>query len=194
MGLVAKVVDSNQVKTDLTNQKLEDRMKVISECSASRLLNGVNHIWSEQICESREDVDEDTPMSDAEAMQQAAEIREVAAREDAMNGIIVDESREDNPIGDDKDSKLDGVPLPKYCLTNPWTEGANQMAKSNHLEVKKMAEKRRDRKRTVARFIVAKVKELEAQDTFVVGKEHMNALPSPWSQLIHGLDPNYYAA
>ncbi len=170
-----------------------DWMSLISECSASRLLNGVNHIWSEQIDESHEDVDEDMPISEAEAMRQAAEICEVMAREDAMNGVVVDDSREDTPIGDEEDSQLDAMPLPEFCLKSPWTEGEKKMAKSNYLAVKKMSDKRRDRKRKVAKFIVAKVKELEAENSFVVGVENQNALPLPWTQLIHGLYIDYYA-
>ena len=40
---------SSDMKTNLRNEKLEKRMKDVAECSCTRLFNGINHIWSEQI-------------------------------------------------------------------------------------------------------------------------------------------------
>ena len=40
---------SSSIKTNLHNEQLEKRMKDVAECSCTRLFNGINHIWSEQI-------------------------------------------------------------------------------------------------------------------------------------------------
>ena len=49
MDLIRKVVDSGKLKVKLKNQKLEMRMHDTDESSASQLLNGINHIRSEEI-------------------------------------------------------------------------------------------------------------------------------------------------
>ena len=47
VNLVSSVEGKNNEK--LRHKKMEKQMKHISECSVTRLLNGVNHVWSKQI-------------------------------------------------------------------------------------------------------------------------------------------------
>ena len=42
-------IKEKKLTTRLTNEKLEKSIHDYDECSASCLLNGVNHIWIEQI-------------------------------------------------------------------------------------------------------------------------------------------------
>jgi hypothetical protein len=49
-----------------------------------------------------------------------------------------------------------------------------------------------DRKCTAAKFIVSELKEMKAQSVSSVGVERADALDSPWTELVHSLDPGYY--
>ena len=51
-----------------------------------------------------------------------------------------------------------------------------------------MAMVRSTRKRSTARFIVDKVKEMPAAGMMVVGFELDNVLPSPWTDIVHSLE------
>ena len=63
-------------------------MKDVEECSATRLLNGVMHLWSDNLIPT------------ASGGQSAADdILEIAAQEEAMDSIVVNESSVD--MGDE---------------------------------------------------------------------------------------------
>ena len=62
----------------------------------------------------------------------------------------------------------------------------------NYLEARDMSMARTDRKRSVAKFIVGKVRQLKAEDATVIGVEKDDVLESEWTDLVHSLDPGYY--
>ena len=80
----------------------------------------------------------------------------------------------------------------EFCTKSPWTFGSAKMKTKNYLEVRKMAAVRSTRKRSTARFIVDKVKEMSAAEMMAVGFEMDNVLPSPWTDIVHSLEPTYY--
>ena len=89
-------------------------MNNISECSATCLLNGVLHIWSEEI------VAQDTPIISSNAVERAP-MRMVTAMEEAMPGIKVNNESPD--YGKSNRSKTindGGITREEYCLKNPW--------------------------------------------------------------------------
>ena len=55
-----------------------------------------------------------------------------------------------------------------------------------------MAMVRSTRKRSTARFIVDKVKEMSAAKMIAVGFEMDDVLPSPGTDIVHSLQPTYY--
>jgi len=75
---------SIDMKTNLRNEKLEKRMKYVAECSCTRLFNGINHIWSEQINIGNEHVS-NTDSDDIDA----DEIDASVASEEAMTSITI---------------------------------------------------------------------------------------------------------
>jgi hypothetical protein len=66
------------------------------------------------------------------------------------------------------------------------------MQERNYLAVNAASVGRTDRKRVAAKFIVSKVKEMQAESLSSVGVERENVLDSPWTELVHSLDPAYY--
>ena len=188
---------TGKVDVDLKNQKLEDRMKAVDECSATRLFNGVCHIWSEELNDmtepkSKKGGESDTnskPMPELSGDDEASEMNVIIAQNEAMTGITVNAESVD--LGSDEggdDTKAENKPH-KYCTNNPWTDGEKKMAEKNYLEVRDMSNARTDRKRSVADFIVRKVHELQADDVTVIGVERDDVLPSEWTDLVHSLDP-----
>ena len=118
--------------------KLEDRMNDISECLATCLLHGVLHILSEEI------VAEDPDIS---STAESAPLRGVAAMEEALSGIEVNNESAD--YGESNGSKTiddGGIKIKEYCLANPWAAGKEKMKKVNYLEVKRAKNKRNVRK------------------------------------------------
>ena len=67
------------------------------------------------------------------------------------------------------------------------------MQKINYLAVHSVSVERIDRNHTAAKFIVSKVKEMKAQLVSSVRVERAGTLYSPWTELVHSLDPGYYA-
>ena len=190
MTLLSKVVESKKIPTNLKNKKLEDRMSSVAECSASHLLNGVNHIWSEEINACRDDASNDY----GEPGESSAEI---SAREEAMERIQVQEASEDRgESGDSKGETIAGVAgggcLPEFCLASAWDAGEKKMSAKNYIQAKATKEERANQKRAVSKFVIAKVKEMEREEDTAVGVERTDVALAPWTQLIHGLDPQYY--
>ena len=66
------------------------------------------------------------------------------------------------------------------------------MVDKNYLEVREMSTARTDRKRSVAKFIVGKVRQLKAEDATVIGAEKDDVFESEWTDLVYSLDPGYY--
>ena len=162
-------------------------MNNIAECSASRLLNGINHIWSDEINACRETEDE--------ANEKESALAAVCAREKAMEGIAVDESSKDRgevPSVEEATS-ADTRNLPEFCVGGPWKAGREKMIAMNHVEVRAVGDARANRQRSVAKFVVEKVKEMASQSETTVGSEKTSVAPAPWTQLVHGLDPLFYS-
>ena len=80
----------------------------------------------------------------------------------------------------------------KYSTENPWIDGEKKMVDKNYLEVRNMSATRTDRKRSVVKFIVGKVRQLKAEDVTVIGVEKEDVLESEWTDLVHSLDPGHY--
>ena len=188
--LVSKVVESRKIKTDCKNKKLKDRMKSVEDCLASRLLNGINHIWSDEINACRDDCsDNDGGQEDSFAA--------LVARENAMWGIQVKETLEDRGNCDDEEiaTSAEGSgdkPLPEFCVSCVYDAGGKTMDADNYIKVQHGKEARRNRKCEMVKFILKKVKEMEQESETTVGVEQTTVSPAPWTQLVHGLDPNYY--
>ena len=165
-------------------------MKSVEDCSASRLLNGINHIWSDEINACRDDCSDD---GGGKEDRFAALI----AREKAMQGIQVEETSEDRGNYDDKEIATSAggsgdKPLPEFCVSCAYNAGGKTMDADNYIKVPHGKEARRNRKREMGKFILKKVKEMERESKTTVGVEQTTVSPAPWTQLVHGLDPNYY--
>ena len=176
---------SSSIKTNLHNQKLEKRMKDVAECSCTRLFNGINHIWSEQINMGNDHVtDSVTPSTDAD------EIDAIVASEEAMTSITVPPESVDTGYAEDDDD--DDSKMPKYATQSAWVEGNKMMKEINYVSVYAAQTARKDRKRTVGRFIVSRVREIQTGNHTVIGEEAVDPLPSPWSTTIQSLNLSYY--
>ena len=82
--------------------------------------------------------------------------------------------------------------LADFAQKNPWTHDIAKMQERNYLTVHAASVERTDRKRVAAEFIVSKVKEMQAESLSSVGVERVVVLESPWTELVHSLDPAYY--
>ena len=94
--------------------------------------------------------------------------------------------------GDDDDDGEDDLKMPKFATQSTWVEGKKMMQETNHVLVYAAETARKDRKRTVGRFIVSRVREMQTGNHTVIGKEATDTLPSPWSTTIQSLNPSYY--
>ena len=83
--------------------------------------------------------------------------------------------------------------LPEFCVGGPWKAGREKMIAVNHVEASAVSDARANRKRSVSKFIVGKVKEMSSQLGTIVGSEKTSVAPAPWTQLVHGLDPLFYS-
>jgi len=171
---------SQDVKTCLKNEKLEKRMKDVSECSATRLFNGINHIWAEQINLGTEHVTDND----------VGEINDIAASEEAMSSITVPEDCVDT--GDPVDDLRDDAKMPKFATLNPWVHGTKLMTEENYIMVHAAQEERKNRKRAVGRFIVSRVRDMKLQSQTKVGSEAIAPKPASWSHNIQSFNPKYY--
>ena len=162
-------------------------MKAVNECSSTRLFNGVKHIWSEEIngmSESKSKTGLDTEAN--------SDLNLVMAQNEAMTGIAVSAEGVDTGSDDGGDENVELNQPYKYNTKNPWIDCAKKMVDKNYLEVREMSTARTDRKRSVAKFIVGKVRQLKAEDATVIGAEKDDVLESEWTNLVHSLDPGYY--
>ena len=94
--------------------------------------------------------------------------------------------------GSTKDITSNKFGLHKYCLSNPWKDGLAKMIKDNHIEVTANKNARKDRKRSVAKFIVQTVRDDRINNGTVIGKKIPNVSPATWCDTVHELDVNYY--
>ena len=184
------MVESKKIPTNLKNKKLEDRMSSVAECSASHLLNGVNHIWLEEINACQDDALDDNG-------ELGESIAKISTQEKAMQRIQVQEASEERgESGDSEGETIAGVVgggcLPEFCLASAWDAGEKKMSAENYIQAKATKEERANRKRAVSKFIIAKVKEMEQEEDTAVGVERTDVALAPWTQLVHGLDPQYY--
>ena len=104
-------------------------MNDIFECLANHVLNGVVHIWSEEI------VAEDTAgLSNA---VESVPLRGVAATREAMSGIEVNDKSADYGKRNGSETIDDGgIKCEEYCPRNPLVAGKERMKKVYYLEVK----------------------------------------------------------
>ena len=94
--------------------------------------------------------------------------------------------------GDDDDDGEDDLKMPKFATQSAWVEGKKMMQETNHVLVYAAETARKDRKRTVGRFIVSRIREMQTGNHTVIGKEATGTLPSPWRTTIQSLNPSYY--
>ena len=66
------------------------------------------------------------------------------------------------------------------------------MREVNYVEVIKVANARQARKKEANRFIVWKVREFSEQISTTIKLDNPDALDSPWTNIVHGLEPQYY--
>ena len=71
-------------------------------------------------------------------------------------------------------------------------EEQGKMVARDHLSVSNAAAARLERKRSVNRFIIDKVKEMKTTLLSDVGTEKVDVLASPWSTIAHTSDAKYY--
>ncbi len=110
-----------------------------------------------------------------------------------MDSIVVQEESVD--MGDNEEENQtveEAMKVHQFFLENPWTTGAKIMAEKDYLGVKAARDSQNERKRIASKFIVSKVREMEAESGSVIGSEKSNPLPSPWTELQHSLRPQYY--
>ena len=119
-------IKEKELTTKLTNERIEKSIRDYDECSASCLLNGVNHIWTEQIIAPSDGLDGSA--NEEEINKEAASACLTIAQGQAMNNLVVAADCID--VGD-KVNK-DFTKLHKYCISNPWTDGAVIMCKVNY--------------------------------------------------------------
>ena len=187
------VAAASKVNPNLKNQKLEDRMKDVVECTATRLLNGICHIWSNDMDPGNDTAFDKDNTNDMVEDDQLNEARRVLEQEEAMANVVVQDdcidmgSDDTNEVGAQSDSSIH-----KYCVTSPWVDGAKIMAEKNYVAVKKVSDERKERKRIATRFIVNKVKEMRSEESTSIGCEMEVVAPSPWTAAVHGLEPRYY--
>ena len=94
--------------------------------------------------------------------------------------------------GDDDDAGQGDLKMSKYATKSAWVEGKKMMKETNYVLVYAAQTARKDRKRTVGRFIVSRVREMQTGNHTVIGEEAVDPLPSPWSTTIQSLNPSYY--
>ena len=92
---------TGKVRINLSNQKLEDRMKAVNECGSTRLFNGVTHFWSEESNQMIEPVAMAGCGFEHQDGSVNHEMNLIVAQNEAMNGIVVndesiDRGNEDN--------------------------------------------------------------------------------------------------
>ena len=121
-----------------------------------------------------------------------SEMNVIMAQNDAMTGITVSAESVDTGSDNGGDENVELDKPCKYSTENPWIDGEKKMVDKNYLEVRNMSAARTDRKRSVAKFIVGKVRQLKAEDVTVIGVEKEDVLESEWTDLVHSLDPGYY--
>ena len=93
-----------------------------------------------------------------------------------MMGVSVDDSRVDNGCdnGDNITTAANATSaqhgLHKYCLKNSWTEGFIKLKKDDYAGVAAKKNARKDRKRSVAKFIVKVVKDAKDNNGSTIGR------------------------
>ena len=148
-------IKESQLTTELTNKTIEKRIHDVVECSASCLLNGINHIWSEQIIAPSDvsDVAADDQYNDDEATRACL----IIAQEQVMTDLVIAADCEDT--GDEVNE--DPTKLHKCCILNPWSDGAAVMRKMNYLEVNLVSGAHKEWKQSFNRFIISKVRAMK---------------------------------
>ena len=96
---------------------------------------------------------------------------------------------DDSPAIDVSSNKLG---LHKYCLCNPWKDGLEKMKKSNHVLVTANSDARKDRKRTLSKFIIKTVRDARINNGSTIGKEASYPTTASWCNTVHELDIDYY--
>ena len=159
-------------------------MKDVAECSSTRLFNGINHIWAEQINVGTEHVSNtgDTSVNE--------EINAIAATEEAMTSIIVPADSVDT--GDPSDDLQDDSKMPKFATLNPWVHSTKLMTESNYIMVRAAHDARKNRNRTVGRFIVSRVRRMKSESRTKMGAEAVAPKPASWSNTIQSFNTEYY--
>ena len=94
--------------------------------------------------------------------------------------------------GDDDDDGQDDLKMPKYATQSAWVEGKKMMKKINYVLVYAAQTARQYSKRTVGRFIVSCVREMQTGNHTIICEEAIDPLPSSWSTPIQNLNPNVY--
>jgi len=160
-------------KTKLVCEKLEKRMKEeAQEYTASRLLNGIHHIWGDLISNDNQADDLVVANDDGADVGGAVDNTERDQRRDqrveslnalvvevAMTEVTVSESRVDTGDEEMNKSSTNDVTgnkfgLHKDCLCNPWKDGLEKVKNNNHIMVTANMDACKDRKRSVLKLFV----------------------------------------
>ena len=119
-------------------------MHHVVQCSAFCLMNGVINIWMEQIIAL-------SNVSDVAA----ARARLIIAQEHVRTELIV--AADCVNVGN-KVNK-DPTKLHKYCISDPWSDGAAIMRNKNYLEVKTISKAQRSKSNLSTNLSLAKLKQ-----------------------------------
>ena len=93
-----------------------------------------------------------------------------------------------DPPGDVQDDSK----MPKFVTLNPWVHGTKLMTESNYIMVRAAHDARKNRKRTVGRFIVSRVRRMKSESRTKMGTEAVAPKPASWSNTIQSFNTEYY--
>ena len=77
-------------------------------------------------------------------------------------------------------------------MSNPWTEGLKIIINNNPIAVSVNKDAWKDRKRSVAKFIIQTVCDGRINNGLIIGKEALDPSRSCWCDTVYELDINYY--
>ena len=169
------------------------------------MFSGITHLWGDLLLANNdknkvindpcEGVD-----ADGDTNAQSPDCLSVLTVEVVMMGVSVDNSRVDNGYdnGDNVTTAADVTSahhgLHKHCLENPWTEGLIKLKKDDFVGVAAKKNARKDRKCSVAKFIVKVVKDAKENNGGTIGQEAVVTSPSSWLETVHNFNTLYYLA
>ena len=150
-------------------------MKDVDEGNATKLLNGVHHMWDNcvVVCDNDSNQKEGIDQYDDEFDGLPGNSEQII-----MSDVIVHEEQD---IDMDNHSELRTGKMHDYALTDVWKEGLNQLIEMNPKLIRMKAEERITRKHFVQKYIIDCVRMMKAESmSLTIVKEKQDVLVSPW--------------